>query len=366
LNKELKDINEQIISLENKEMENMQTINEYKEKENRFNQIMDEIDIKVKKLNNILNNDIESYEEHNYNQILNELKELNKIIKSIKNNDSENEENGENGLFIQNDSPKLIRLSSIEGINYMNSILECFIQTQNLTYYFFQQCNNIKNNNNEKYEFSKAYLEMIEELWKRNENTTFSPYNLRNIIFNKNKYLENSDSEKIPEFIDFILDQFHKELKVENYQNINENASFNINQIDNSHGFKNFYDKNLFEKSIISELFFGYKETSYFCLNCQNNILNYNYEIFKYIIFSLEDILDNYNSINKFEENYKISINDCFNIQYKKNSYKNEKNIHCLNCNTLSKCRYESQIYQTPEILIIILNRDKNSFINVE
>ena len=50
---------------------------------------------------------------------------------------------------------------------------------------------------------------MIEGLWKRDGSTTFSPYNLRNIIFNKNKYFENSDSEKIPEFIDFILDQLH-------------------------------------------------------------------------------------------------------------------------------------------------------------
>ena len=34
--------------------------------------------------------------------------------------------------------------------------------------------------------------------------------------------------------------------------------------------------------------------------------------------------------------------------------------------NNLSKYRYKSQIYQIPEILIIILKRDKNSFINVE
>ena len=207
---------------------------------------------------------------------------------------------------------------------------------------------------------------MIEGLWKRDGSTTFSPYNLRNIILSKNKYFENSDSEKIPEFIDFILDQLHKELKAENIQNINENDCFDINQNDNTHGFKNFYEKFITEKSIISELFFGYKEISYFCLNCQNNKLNYNYEIFKYIIFPLEDILDNYNSIKKFEENYKISIYDCFNIQYKKKSYKKEKNIHCHNCNNLSKCRYESQIYKPPEILIIILKRDKNSFINVE
>ena len=43
-----------------------------------------------------------------------------------------------------------------------------------------------------------------------------------------------------------------------------------------------------------------------------------------------------------------------------------EKNINCHNCNILSNCRYGTQLYQTPEILINILKRDLNSFINVE
>ena len=47
------------------------------------------------------------------------------------------------------------------------------------------------------------------------------------------KYFENSYLEKILELIDSILDQFHKELKSENIQNIDEYCYFNINLIDN-------------------------------------------------------------------------------------------------------------------------------------
>ena len=84
---------------------------------------------------------------------------------------------------------------------------------------------------------------------------------------------QNSDSK---DFIIFVLEQIHKELK----RKIKlESCSVPLNQFDRKNAFSNF--KNDFQKedSIISDNFLGIIETTNVCLYCKNfynsNGLNY-------------------------------------------------------------------------------------------
>ena len=117
------------------------------------------------------------------------------------------------------------------------------------------------------------------------------------------------------DFVIFILAQLHKELK----KSINSNnniAGINepLNQYDKNNAFNHFFIEFKKECSIISDIFFGFNETTNECLNCKNNYLSrglnnpkcYNYEIFNCLIFPLEEINNMKKNLNQHILKFKI------------------------------------------------------------
>ena len=257
-------------------------------------------------------------------------------------------------------SPALIGLDKVGGIPYMNSILQCLSNTSRLTNFFLEKRNIMKNYDEEEYELSKSYLMLIEKLWNANKNIEYNPYNFKNIIISYDKSFKKSNSEKIKDFIDFILDHLHQELKNKDANKMNEinviQEDFNKESI-----FNNFIENINKENSIISELFFGILETSYDCLECNDGIIYYKYDILKYIIFPLEKIKNAINSNNN-----KITIDDCFNTIYNNNSFIEEQNNYCYSCKKPTRCNYYLKLLKLPNILIIILKRDINKMYPTE
>jgi ubiquitin C-terminal hydrolase len=84
--------------------------------------------------------------------------------------------------------------------------------------------------------------------------------------FKKEQYKNSKD------FIIFILEQLHKELKkaiiIKGSHILNENQTFN--PYDKNNVFNQFFNKFSQEASIISDLFFGIFESSNECQNCKN------------------------------------------------------------------------------------------------
>ena len=129
----------------------------------------------------------------------------------------------------------------------------------------------------------------------------------------------------------YILEQIHKEL----YKSVNNNKSTNIhqslNQYDQQSSFNYFFNNFLKQCSKISDIFFGITETTNECINCKNyynaqglnNPILYNYQIFKCLIFPLEEIknmknnyLQNNNNIQINQINI-VTIYECFNYNQK-------------------------------------------------
>ena len=173
--------------------------------------------------------------------------------------------------------PSSLGLNNLGAANYMNSVLQCLSQTKELTKYFLNPKNeNRIINNNIAYadknalQLSPIYLELIKKLWDKDKGETFGPYNFMNNIEKMNPSFKQGQEGDLKDFIIFILEQLHKELK----RPIDNNGLDNklvLNQYDKDNAFFYFFNEFKKECSIISDVFFGFTKTNNECLNCNNN-----------------------------------------------------------------------------------------------
>jgi ubiquitin C-terminal hydrolase len=75
----------------------------------------------------------------------------------------------------------------------------------------------------------------------------------------------------------------------------------------------------------------------------------------------LEEIKNTINSRNN-----KITIDDCFNTIYNNNTFNEEKNNYCYSCKKQTICKHYLKLLKLPDILIIILKRDRNKMYHTE
>ena len=133
--------------------------------------------------------------------------------------------------------------------------------------------------------------------------------------------------------------------------------------------------------SIISDVFYGFIETSNECQNCkfnynsksQNNPICYNYGIFNCLIFPLEEVknMRNNNMANNFmflnqNQNNRVNLYDCFLYNQKNEFFTGSNQNYCNICKQLSNSIYSSKIYISPNSLILILNRGKGNIYNIK
>ena len=277
-------------------------------------------------------------------------------------------------------SPILNGLNKLQNLNFMNPIIQCLSHTKMMTEYFLNQNNKKfiinKYNNSDEPKLSPIYQELIQKLWTYNEKNVCSSFNLKNTIENINPLLKNGQTNA-KDLTIFILEQLHnelkKDLKINDINNSNINLNNNIvNYYDKNNVLNNFFEEFKKQCSIISDIFCGFKEITNICLNCLkndygNNSKTYNYDIFKYIIFPLDEIkkylLDN-NEIN--QNNNSISINNCFQYNQREVMLNRKDNLPCNKCNQICNYISISRIFSSPNVLILLIERGKNNNINLE
>jgi len=261
---------------------------------------------------------------------------------------------------LPNPSTKILEYVKIELPNYINSIIYCLSQIEDLTKYFFDE---YKENNNLK--LSSEYYNLNNELWlTQNGEQKYWPNDFMTELFKMSKeywlpYKSNNPND-IHYFIVFILEQLHRELK----KNINIKKEVEYDQYDQNNIVK-YIDDFKEESSIISKLFFGFKETTEECLNCNkkanldNKILSYNYEMFNCLVFPLDEIKNEINSNN-------VTIIDCFNYIQKTQLFTGDKRNYCDKCEQVYDSNFTTKIYEFPEVLILVFVRNKESGNNVK
>ena len=286
--------------------------------------------------------------------------------------------------FILYSSPTLIGLNNIGATCFMNSTLQCLSQTKALTYFFLNESNkdriinnNIALENKNNNQLSPIYLELIQKLWEIDGPKSFSPKTFMNTVEKMNPLFKQGQAGDAKDFIIFILEQLHKELKQSN-NIINQNDNQALNQYDKNMALNYFFNDFKKEGSIISDLFFGFNETTNECLNCKNiynsqNLINpicYNYGIFNCLVFPLEEVKNWKNNSMQYNNmqinNNRVSLYECFSYNQKGDYFTGENKNYCNICQQLYDSIYISKIFISPNILVIILNRGRGNIYDVK
>ena len=392
---------EKIKNYEKKEKEYLIKIEEYKIKENENNKLL------LEKNNNSLNNinneikQMEQKKENLNNDIYNltlKLSELEQQIKEkqLKQENNQIQENNQNQqvnkdiIRLEYTYPPNIGLNNVGATCFMNSTLQCLSHTKRLTNYFLNPSskeriikNNIALKNPNDLQLSPLYLELISKLWAKDNSRNYSPYNFMNGIQSMNSLFKKGEAGDAKDFIIYILEQLHLELKKNSVKNKVELGE--LNQYDKNNAIQHFFADFQEEVSIISDIFFGFNETTNICLACKNEYsskgqnypISYNYGIFNCIIFPLEEVKK---MKNKFMEqfgikdnmgydsitNKRVSLVECFIYNQKTDIFTGQNQNYCNNCKQTYDSLYTSKIYVSPNVLILILNRGKGNIYDVK
>ena len=282
--------------------------------------------------------------------------------------------------------PTLIGLNNIGATCFMNSTLQCLSQTKSLTNYFLKKSkfqiimnNNIAKQNKNLPQLSPVYLKLIKMLWDKNKKgSSFSPNDFMETVGKMNPLFKKGQAGDSKDFIIFILEQIHKELK-RPVNSKNQIIVQPLNQYDRNNAFTYFMNDFQKECSIISDIFFGFTETTNICLYCKNVYSSqgknypicYNYGIFNCLIFPLEEVKNfrnNYwaNLNIQINQNNIVTLSECFFYNQKTEMFTGDNRNYCNICKQLYDSEYTNRIYSSPNVLILILNRGKDNKYNIK
>ena len=290
-------------------------------------------------------------------------------------------------MYYQN-SQKPKGLQNIGATCYMNAVLQCFYHVKVLTeelkkYPIFQVM-----------PMSWAYKDVINQLSSKDANPAV-PELFKNVI-SVNPLFRGIQANDCKDLILYFLENIENELTFKNYfcqdqryfnrirylRQTNDPELGNILRIfDESH------------KSIISDLFYGFKSQLLECKNCHLKIKNY--QIFNLLIFPIESVYDFINKKGNNKTTYfsnqrntssavygnfyngwsgynsskttvyggkkKVTIEDCFEYDKEDVFFNGENQIFCNKCHKLNDAICKNKIFSSPHLLILILNRGKGN-----
>jgi hypothetical protein len=171
---------------------------------------------------------------------------------------------------------------------------------------------------------------------------SFNPKKIKNVL-NNYELFRNGKEADVTDLLDQIFYSVISEIK-------NEDTSCDTiryeNRLDNKLAM--FYDikKDMDLSIIINKYFLGFYEKEY---KCEKGHIKYSFQNEYRIIFPLEEIS------NFYKDKQKLTLDDCFSYNYQNKIKDFEK---CYKCK--SYFNLIEKIYQTPKILIIILDRGPN------
>jgi hypothetical protein len=235
-----------------------------------------------------------------------------------------NENNNEIGGFVEK-TQILANISKLK--NYFLSNGEIFLK------------------NNEKYKISKAFSDIISNIWKKDNNNSSDKIDfLKKIIGEDTKLYE-------PKFlIPFLYEKMNNELN----ENI-ENAKNIINSVETDktcaeteyYNFRESFDNKY--KSIISDTFYFEQIIKNKCTHCNTEF--FDFTMINSLIFDLEEIKNSQNN------NGNMDLLNCF--DYFNKAY-NNTNI-CVECTKSMRIESIKYMNSFPEILTIILDYENNT-----
>ena len=318
-------------------------------------------------------------EEFTYEEFDKKYSQNNKEEYNNNNNNNHIEEKKENENFneIKLQETNKIGLQNIGSTCYMNATLQCFCHIRSFISYFKKTpLNNLSQDS-----LSISFKNLIDHIWSEDlspnhsENNYYIPTDFRKKIANKSPLFQNNVANDAKDLVNFIIMTLHEELNEykankNNYQNVVMINQYN-KQLVYDNFIKEYYQNN---NSIISKIFYAINLSETQCSFCRNIL--YNYQIYYFIVFPLEEVrkfkyeqnfLKNnfniyqaYNQINNYNNIPKeVSIYDCFDYDKKINNMIGQNQMYCNYCKANTNSTMVTKLITGPEILILLLNRGK-------
>ena len=193
------------------------------------NQEFEFIKIKLQKENEILNQ-----QNLEFKSMIKKLENKNQFHKRPNSVDFKKINRGVPKPLDTYNNPTLIGLNNIGATCFMNSALQCLSQTKLLANYFLNiknkeaiRNNNIALKNKNDYQLSPVFQDLIQKLWEKNGPNSFSPNTFMNTVNNMNPLFKTGQAGDAKDFIIFIFEQLHKELKKSVQKNSNKELQLN-------------------------------------------------------------------------------------------------------------------------------------------
>ena len=267
------------------------------------------------------------------------------------NNITKNEDSVKNNIINGKIFPR--GLNNIGATCYMNSVLQSFYHVIDLT----NELIKLKNIDERKMPMTSAYLEVINEL-TFNKEKSISPIKFK-IMISNNELFEGIGANDAKSLTLYILETLNEEFNGNNLRITNENL---LNKIRNLNGKETENIVKVFNtqyNSIIADLFYGLKMTTYKCLTC--NDCPADYQLFNIINLSIEQTF-----IEMKKKELKVDILECLKVEQKPKYFNGDNQLFCDKCNKMVDGESKNRIYIPPKIMILFLDRGFNNSFRCE
>ena len=241
----------------------------------------------------------------------------------------------------------------------MNSVIQCLNNIPQLIGYFLNK-KRMKQiySRKETRILSCQILEIFKNLWLfDNIETKISSKNISNYLIEMNPFLSGNESNA-KEVIYYMINLIHQELnriETTNQYIKEEKDKFNYQLCFEK--FYNFYKSNY--KSIISDIFYGFKNETITCTDCSNTSHSINF--YDILIFPPDDI-----RILKSYSEDTILIEECFEYNERKIELYNCRNYLCNFCNNYANGILVTKLVSVPKVLIISFERKEERDYNIK
>ena len=269
-------------------------------------------------------------------------------------------------IILKNSNHGISGLYNLGNTCFMNSIIQCLSNTEDLTKYFlldyYEQEMNLGNRLGSNGNLAESYSKLIKLLWNNKNNEAINPDFFIIQIMNKLNQYRSLNQQDAHEFLSLLLDNLHEDInRIINkpYIELKEQKE---NENDEEASYRWWKSHRLRDNSIISDLFYGQLKCNIKCLNCNRNSITYS--PFMFLPLNLPIISHKVNIKFFYNKNcYFISFligvdskifdfkNQCFELNVLKNSHI-EKNLFLIDAVVLDKDKIIYKIIKDDEELV--------------